>query len=121
MNEQPRMPRTAARRDFLKDSLFATAFAAVAPVILAEAAALPDPSRPAAGKLATFELEETTIAELQERMKAGKYTARGIAEKYLARIEGLDKHGPAVNSAIEVNPDALALAEASDKERKGVV
>src|SRR6266851_1997318 len=65
-----------------------------------------------------FELEETTIAELQEGMKAGKYTARGIAEKYLTRIEALDKRGPAVNSVIEVNPDALGLAEASDKERK---
>src|SRR5713226_10245691 len=66
----------------------------------------------------TFEFEEITIAELQEEMKAGKYTARGITEKYLARIEALDKHGPAVNSVIEVNPDALALAEGSDKERK---
>src|SRR5260370_4971690 len=65
-----------------------------------------------------FELEETTIAELQEGMKAGKYTARGIAEKYLTRIEALDKRGSAVNSVIEVNPDALGLAEASDKERK---
>src|SRR5258707_5052597 len=66
----------------------------------------------------TFEFEEITIAELQEGMKAGKYTARAIAEKYLARIEALDKHGPAVNSVIELNPDALALAEASDRERK---
>src|SRR6266852_5527742 len=66
----------------------------------------------------TFEFEEITIAELQEGMKAGKYTARGIAERYLTRIEALDKRGPAVNSVIEVNPDALALAEASDRERK---
>jgi len=65
-----------------------------------------------------FELEEITIAELQQGMQSGKYKARGIAEKYLARIETLDKHGPAVNSVIEVNPDALAIAEASDKERK---
>jgi amidase len=69
-------------------------------------------------KVSTFELEEITIAELQEGMKSGKYTARAIAEKYLARIEAVDKHGPAVNSVIEVNPDALAIAEASDKERK---
>src|SRR6202048_3550593 len=65
-----------------------------------------------------FELEEITIAELQEGMKSGKYTARAIAEKYLARIDAVDKRGPAVNSVIEVNPDALAIAEASDKERK---
>jgi len=65
-----------------------------------------------------FELEESTIAELQEGMKSGKYTARGIAETYLARIDALDKHGPSVNSVIEVNPDTLEIAEACDKERK---
>src|ERR1700737_254095 len=65
-----------------------------------------------------FELEEITIAELQEGIKSGKYTARSIAEKYLARIDQIDKHGPAVNAVIEVNLDALAIAEASDKERK---
>src|ERR1700726_2982043 len=65
-----------------------------------------------------FELEEITIAELQEGMKSGKYTARGIAEKYLTRIAALDKRGPAVNSVIEVNPDALAIADASDRDRK---
>lgn len=91
--------------------------AAVAPVLRAEAigsgeraASLPE--------VPAFELEEITIAELQEGMKAGKYTARGIAEKYLARIEAVDKRGPAVNSVIEVNPEALAIAEASDRERK---
>src|ERR1700687_400082 len=118
MIEQERTPRTEARRDFLKNSLLATAVAAGVPEILAGAAAGPELSRPAA-KLAAFELEEITIAALQQGMKAGKYTARGIAEKYLARIAALDKHGPAVNSVIEVNPDALALAEASDRERKG--
>jgi len=65
-----------------------------------------------------FEFEEVTIAELQEAMKSGKHTARSIAEKYLERIEAVDKHGPAVNSVIETNPDALAIAEALDKERK---
>jgi amidase len=67
---------------------------------------------------APFELEEISIQELQEGMKSGKYTARGIAEQFLARIEALDKHGPSVNSVIEVNPDALSIAEVSDRERK---
>src|SRR4029077_17903343 len=75
--------------------------------------------RPASSpEVAAFELEELTIAELREGMKEGKDTARGIAEKYLARIEALDKRRPAVNSGVEVNPDALAIAEASDRERK---
>jgi amidase len=66
----------------------------------------------------SFEFDEATIADLQDAMKSGKCTARSIAEKYLARIDQIDKHGPALNSVIEVNPDALAIAEALDKERK---
>ena len=51
-------------------------------------------------------------------MKSGKYTARSIAEKYLARIDQIDKQGPAINAVIELNPDALAIADGLDKERK---
>ena len=45
-------------------------------------------------------------------------TAHAITEKYLARIEAIDKHGPAINSVIEVNPDALSIAKELDRERK---
>src|SRR5579859_3954941 len=69
-------------------------------------------------EVASFELEETTIADLQDAMHSGKYTARSIAEKYLSRIAEIDKGGPAVNSVIETNPDALEIADALDKERK---
>src|SRR5262245_2179663 len=73
---------------------------------------------PAAAPIKTFELDELTLADLQDGMKAGKFTARSLAEKYLARIEAVDRHGPAVNSVIEVNPDALAIADTLDRERK---
>jgi amidase len=72
----------------------------------------------AAGKVELSELEEMTIADLQEGMKSGKHSARSLAEKYLARIEAIDRKGPALNSIIETNPDALDIAEALDKERK---
>src|SRR5262249_42449562 len=65
-----------------------------------------------------FELDEVTISELQEGMSSGKYTASSLVEKYLARIEAVDKKGPAVKSVIEINPDAPAIAEALDRERK---
>jgi amidase len=65
-----------------------------------------------------FELDEVTIDNLQEGMKSGKYTARVITEKYLSRIEAVDKSGPAVNSVIEINPDAVEIAESLDRERK---
>jgi amidase len=65
-----------------------------------------------------FDLEETTIADLQARMEAGRDTARSLVEKYLARIEAVDRQGPAIRSVIEVNPDALADADRLDAERR---
>jgi amidase len=65
-----------------------------------------------------FEFDEITLADLQSGMTSGKYTARSIAEKYLARIDQIDKQGPTINSVIEINPDALSIADALDKERK---
>ena len=65
-----------------------------------------------------FDLDEATVADLQAAMKSGRLTARSIAEKYLERIGEIDKRGPAINSVIELNPDALPIAEALDKERR---
>jgi amidase len=65
-----------------------------------------------------FELDELTIADLQSGMASGKFTARSLTQKYLSRIEAVDKDGPGVNSVIEVNPDALALADVADKIRR---
>src|SRR6185369_12220979 len=66
----------------------------------------------------SFELNETTIDALQQAMQSGKYTARKITELYLKRIETIDKNGPKLNAVIELNPDALSVADAMDKERK---
>jgi amidase len=66
----------------------------------------------------SFELDEKTIAELQEAMKSGGMTARSIADKYLSRITAIDKQGPRLNSVIEINPEALAAADVLDAERK---
>jgi len=65
-----------------------------------------------------FELEEVTVQQLGEGMASGRWTARSIAEQYLARIEALDRAGPALNSVIELNPEALEIAEQLDTERK---
>jgi amidase len=67
---------------------------------------------------AAFDLAELTIADLQERMTTGKETARSLAEKYLQRIEAIDRRGPHLRSVIELNPDALDIAAALDKERR---
>jgi len=65
-----------------------------------------------------FELNEITIDELQQKMKDGVYTSRSITELYLKRIDAIDKNGYALNAVIEINPDALVIADAMDKERK---
>jgi amidase len=65
-----------------------------------------------------FELDEITISDLQSGMKSGRFSARSLVEKYTARIDEIDKQGPAINSIIELNPDALAIADALDQERK---
>ena len=64
-----------------------------------------------------FELDEVTIADLQSGMTSGKYTAQSLTQKYLDRIDEIDKRGPATNSVIELNPEALSIAAALDKER----
>jgi amidase len=83
------------------------------------AAALPASPGSAAADEPPSDLNELTIADLQEGMQSGKTTARSLAEQYLARIEAIDRKGPTLRSIIEVNPDALDLADALDKERKG--
>ncbi len=65
-----------------------------------------------------FELDELSVTALQDGMRSGKYTALALAEKYLSRIEAIDRQGPKLGSVIEINPDALAIAAGLDKERK---
>lgn len=66
------------------------------------------------------DLDELTIGQLQESMGAGRTSATEIARKYLARIESIDSPRGSVglNSMIELNPDALAIAEQRDRERR---
>jgi len=65
-----------------------------------------------------FKLNEITIDELQQKMKSGEYTSRSITEMYLKHINEIDKNGPAINAVIELNPDALNIADGLDNERK---
>jgi amidase len=103
------------RRNFLKTGLAGGVLAAGFPSwTMSQQAGSPRP----AGNEPSFELEEISIGELAEGMKTGKYTARSIAEKYLARIEAIDRNGHMLCSVIELNPDALAIADALDAERK---
>jgi len=59
-------------------------------------------------------LEEITIAELQQGYAAGKYTVADVVSAYLGRIEEIDNNGPALNSIIVINPDAMSIAARLD-------
>ena len=74
------------------------------------------PTRAARGIDVT--MDEVTIGELQSGMAAGRFGARDLVEHYLQRIAQLDRTGPALRSVLETNPDALAIADQLDAERK---
>ena len=102
-----------SRRNFLASGMLAGV-----------AAALPSISPPGAAETSTvpavrqspkpFEFDEITVARLLDGMQSGRLTARFLAEKYLTRIENIDKHGAAVNSVIEINPEATAFSDTVD-------
>ncbi|HEY9151492.1 MAG TPA: amidase, partial [Anaerolineales bacterium] len=62
-------------------------------------------------------MDEYTISDLQSKMASGEFTSHAIVEEYLDRIHHLDQSGPRVNSIIELNPDALSIADSLDEER----
>ena len=104
-----------SRRDFIQYAGLGAIAGVVRPAT--GTAGFPDAATPPAIAPAPFELEEATIAQLQEGLKGGKYTSRRLCQLYLARIDDIDRRG-ALRSMIETNPDALALADAADAERQ---
>jgi len=97
------------RRDFIRIGI---AGAGTGASMQSEAA------RPPGRRNSGVEVIESGVAELQQAMQSGRLSAQSLAKTYLARIKAIDKSGPRINSIIELNPDALAIAAALDKERK---
>jgi amidase len=65
-----------------------------------------------------FPFDEATIADLGGQMQSGALTSHALVQVYLDRIAAIDKAGPAINAVIELNPDALDIADQLDAERK---
>ncbi|MFY9682674.1 MAG: amidase [Candidatus Sulfotelmatobacter sp.] len=110
----------ASRRSFLKNTLLGGTAATLIPLHPALGAAREVASSVPPPEIKPFELDEITISNLQDGMNSGAFTAHSLVEKYSLRIEEIDKdkHGPAINSIIELNPDALSIADSLDRERK---
>ncbi|MBI5388142.1 MAG: amidase [Verrucomicrobia bacterium] len=104
------------RRGFLQRSALVGGAACAG--VVAGGCSTPAPSRAAAPRVKSFELEEMTVAELQRGLASGHFTAEGLVEKYRQRISEVDQHGPRLKTVIELNPDAPAIARELDRERK---
>ncbi len=72
----------------------------------------------AQGEIPPFEFDEITADDLQRMMESGEHTARSITEAYLGRLDAMDRQGPELRSMIEINPDALEIADELDAERQ---
>ncbi|MGC2450291.1 MAG: amidase [Candidatus Sulfotelmatobacter sp.] len=107
----------SSRRKFLKNAAITSAASAIYPALAAAREITPSTKMPVP-EIKPFDLEEITISELQDGINSGRFTARSLVEKYSARIDEIDKRGPAVNAIIEMNPDAPAIADQLDRERK---
>src|SRR6202165_5370166 len=105
-----------SRRNFLRTGVTATLATAAYPAL--GAARAPDLAAAPAPSVRDFQLDEITIDDLQKAFQSGQHSSHSVTEKYLARIAEIDKAGPTVNSVIELNPDALQIADALDQERK---
>ncbi|PJA51588.1 MAG: amidase [Candidatus Marinimicrobia bacterium CG_4_9_14_3_um_filter_48_9] len=110
------------RRDFLKYSAAGSVIAATVAAggftgVLAscskdEKEALPTPVSHA------FEYAEYSVSEIQALFESGKLNSRNLTAMYLERIAKIDQNGPQLKAVIEINPEALVIAEALDAERK---
>ncbi len=103
------------RRNFFKAAALGGGTLALAPL---SSCVQSTPTEKTEPNYIDFELNEVTIAELQEKMKSGKMSSAEITQKYLDRIEQLNTNGPELRAVIELNPDARAIAKAMDDERK---
>src|ERR1039457_7007365 len=72
----------------------------------------------AAAAPGSFELDEISLSDLAAGLQEGRWTSKRLLGLYLARIDAIDRHGPKLNSIIELNPDAAALADQLDREGK---
>lgn len=103
------------RRNFFKTAALGGGTLALAPL---SSCVQPKSSTSNTIDYTDFELNEVTLAQLQGKMSSGKLTSEEITQKYLDRIEKINKKGPELRAVIEINPEALEIAQQMDAERK---
>lgn len=122
MAEQEHQEHLEDQEDRINRRSFLGIAAASGTVLAAASSCQTSPNRTASppGVLMTgdFELLEMQIEDLRRGMDKGRFTSQSITELYLARVEAIDQSGPTLRSIIEVNPEAVEVAEALDRERR---
>ena len=88
---------------------------AILSLLLVVAATLVRQTPPAPPQAPPFRVEETTIAQIHDAMKAGRLTCRALVDAYLRRIDAYDKNGPSLNAIVMTNPDAQKQADEMDR------
>jgi amidase len=118
--KQRREGSRMGRREFMRAGVLGGLAVVVAggPELTGGGAARAASVTASAAQSGKFDWEELTIGDAQAAMSAGRISARRLTEMYLERIERLDRRGPALNSVIETNPEAVSIAEALDRERR---
>jgi amidase len=108
-----------SRRDFLLAA--GVVAAAASPVGQAggdRSCHLPTPGQRPTSYPSGFELEDLPISSLQQGLKSGRWTSADLVRSYLDRIASIDRAGPVLRHVLDVNPDAVTIAEALDRERR---
>lgn len=104
------------RRDFFINTILAGTALTISSCRIGTKA--PKASALSEHQIPDFDLDETTVEALQQMMQAGTYSAVEITQKYMDRIRAIDQAGPQLKAVVEINPDALQIAEVLDQERK---
>lgn len=99
------------RRDFLRQGSLASMALGSVPALGTTHAAVPAMNP-------NFALEEATVESLQQQLRSGSLTARQLTQQYIDRIRSVDAGPGGLNAVIELNPDALAIADEIDRELK---
>ena len=114
-------PARFSRRAFMGAAIATGAVAATELALPSIAGATPRALPDGGGCVApptAFALDEATVADLQRMIASGQHTSRSLCEAYVARINEIDRAGPTLRAVLELNPDALSIADTLDGERR---
>ena len=107
------------RRHFLQQTVMGAASLSTVTPAFGQSPLAQEPQRISSATLTTGdEVVERSVDDLRRALETGQLTARALTQSYLRRIDAVDRQGAGVNSVIELNPDALEIAERLDIERK---